>query len=144
MRFFFYGTLQGGSPNPVAHRIHARLVAEGPGQVRGQLHALPDRAGWFPALLDGPGTVQGQVWLAGPDFSAADLAAMDAYEDFEPANPARSLYLRRNLPLVAGGLVQVYCFNQPLPPGALPIPDGDFRGWLASTGRPEFGGGRGH
>jgi gamma-glutamylcyclotransferase (GGCT)/AIG2-like uncharacterized protein YtfP len=144
MRFFFYGTLQSGSRNPVARRIHARLVAEGPGQVRGALHAVPDWDGWFPALLGGPGIVHGQVYGVGPDFSPADLAAMDTYEDFDPADPTRSLYLRRSLPLVSGGVVQVYCFNRPLPPGARPIPDGDFRAWLASTNRPEFGGGRGH
>ena len=144
MRFFFYGTLQSGSWNPVARRIHARLMPEGPGQVRGQLHAVPDRDGWFPALLDGPGIVQGEVCRAGPDFSPADLAALDAYEDFDPADPARSLYLRRSLPLLSGGLAQVYCFNQPLPPGARPIPDGDFRGWLLATNQPEFGGRRGH
>lgn len=144
MRFFFYGTLQSGSPNPLARRIHARLRSEGPGQLRGRLYALPDPGGWFPALLDGQGIVQGQVCRTGPDFSPADLAALDAYEDFAPADPARSLYLRRSLPLLSGGLAQVYCFNQPVPPGARPIPDGDFRAWLSATRRREFGGGHGH
>lgn len=140
MRFFFYGTLQTGSRNPVAQQIHARLLPEGPATIAGRLHALPDPDGWYPALSDGTGIVHGQVFRAGPDFTTVDLAMMDRYEDFDPANPLGSLYLRQALPLLDGRTAEVYRFNRPLPDRARRIPGGDFRQWLAETGLPEFGG----
>jgi gamma-glutamylcyclotransferase (GGCT)/AIG2-like uncharacterized protein YtfP len=140
MRFFFYGTLQAGSANPVAAAIHGKLVSEGPAALSGSLFAIPDATGWFPALVEGPGTVHGQVYGAGPDFTSDDLAAMDRYEDFDPARPAQSLYLRIVMPLADGTAVQVYRFNQPLPSGSRPIPQGAFKAWLAAAGVAEFSG----
>ena len=140
MRFFFYGTLLDGSDNPVAQSIHALLTPEGPAAVRGRLHAIPDGAGWFPALLPGDGLVHGRTFRASASFADADLARMDAYEDFDPAAPDRSLYLRRELELAGGGVAQAYRFNQPLPEGSLPIPHGDFRRWLDETGADQFTG----
>lgn len=140
MRFFFYGTLLDGSDNPVARAIHALLEPDGPATVSGALHAVPDAAGWFPALLPGTRPVHGRTYRARPGFSPADLARMDAYEDYDPAAPATSLYLRTELALAGGGAAQAYLFNRPLPPGSRLIPHGDFRRWLAETGATQFTG----
>ncbi|MFM2273339.1 MAG: hypothetical protein RL702_2404 [Pseudomonadota bacterium] len=140
MRFFFYGTLLDGSDNPVARAIHALLEPLGAAEVRGALHAVPDTAGWFPALLAGDGPVHGRLYAARAGFHPDDLARMDAYEDFDPAQPGASLYVRREVELTAGGTAQAYLFNQPLPAGTRPIPHGDFRRWLAESGESQFTG----
>lgn len=140
MHFFFYGTLLDGSDNPVARAIHALLEPVGAATVQGVLHAVPDEQGWFPALLPGDGTVHGKLYAARRDFTPADLARMDAYEDFDPADPAASLYLRQTCQTGQGGTAEVYLFNQPLPQGSRPIPTGSFRAWLEAEGLPQFRG----
>ncbi len=140
MQFFFYGTLLDGSDNPVARDIHALLEPVGPAQVAGDLHAIPDAQGWFPALLPGDGLAWGKVYRPCPHFTPADLARMDAYEDFDPADPAGSLYLRTALPLESGGEAQTYVWNRPLPEGSMAIPHGDFRRWLNEQGFAQFRG----
>ena len=69
---FFYGTLVAGNPNPVAAAIHAALEPMGPASAAGMLHAIPDPAGWFPALVlnDGPvaARVSGALYRAGVGF----------------------------------------------------------------------------
>lgn len=140
MRFFFYGTLLDGSDNPVARAVHALLAPVGPATVRGALHAVPDAAGWFPALLAGHDAVHGRIYAARGHFTPADLARMDAYEDYDPARPAASLYLRRAIMVDDRTRAEAYLFNQPLPGGSTPIPHGDFRRWLRESGKPQFGG----
>ena len=143
-RFFFYGTLLDGSDNPVARDIHALLAPVGPATARGVLHGVPDPTGWFPALLEGEGVVHGRLYESRAHFSPADLARMDAYEDYAPGNEAASLYVRRPLSVTgpddASGEAQVYVFNQPLPPGSEPIAAGDFRAWLSARGLRQFTG----
>lgn len=144
MRFFFYGTLLAGSDNPVASFVHEKLELVGPATARGALHGVPDPDGWYPALLPGEGEVHGRLYAAGESFTAADLARLDAYEDFDPARPEASLYLR--LPVAVRGpdgaeqAAQAYVFNRPLPDGARPIPEGDFRAWLDGQGLAQFRG----
>lgn len=140
MRFFFYGTLLDGSDNPVARDIHALLSPLGPAAVRGALHAVPDADGWFPALVSGESLAQGRIYQARGHFTAADLARMDAYEDYDPARSEASLYVRCEVELAGGGTAQAYLFNQPLPAGSRPISHGDFRRWLAETGSAPFSG----
>jgi len=138
MRFFFYGTLLAGRDNPFAAAAHAVLRPLGPATVRGRLYALPDPQGWYPALLPGEGTTQGALYESTEHFGEADLARIDAYEDYHPENPAASLYVREILPAsMADGAshkAQAYFFNQPLPPGSMPIAGGDFAAWLAISG----------
>lgn len=143
MHFFFYGTLLDGSDNPVAQAIHALLEPVGPAAVRGTLYAIPDALGWFPALVAGDGAAHGKCYAARSTFTSADLARMDGYEDFDPANPAASLYVRQKLELSGGGVAQVYIWNRPIPAGAELIAGGDFRHWLASRGMPQFRGSHG-
>jgi len=146
MRFFFYGTLMADSDNPVAKFVHGKLRALGPAQVRGVLHGVPDPDGWYPALLPGEGIAKGLLYEAGDSFTAADLARLDAYEDYDPARPGTSLYIREPLvvtgPDGADGLAEAYRFAQPLPAGSRPIVHGDFRRWLAEQDVRPFAGGR--
>lgn len=143
LRFFFYGTLMAGSGNAVARTLHDRLEPLGRAHVRGMLHAVPDPQGWYPALLPGDGRVAGWLHAAGGRFTAADLSALDAYEDIDPALPEASLYLRRNtwVACTDGSMVeaQAYWFNQPLPEGAMPIPSGDFAAFVRAWGMRVFG-----
>lgn len=140
MRFFFYGTLQAGNSNPAIAAIHCRLIAEGPACISGQIVAVPDNDGWFPALIPDDGEVHGQVYAAGPDFTAADLAALDRYEEYDPASPGTSWYLRETRTLTTGVPVSVYRMNGAPPAGAVPIPGGDFRAWLKARNLREFSG----
>ena len=140
MRFFFYGTLQAGNSNPAIAAIHRRLIAEGPATIRGELVAVADSAGWFPALIPGEGEVHGQVYAAGPDFTAEDLATLDRYEEYDPAAPETSWYLRETMTLTNGKPVSVYRMNGAPPDGAVPIPGGDFRAWLKAANLAEFSG----
>lgn len=142
MHFFFYGTLLAGNANPVAQAIHRLLRAAGPASIVGALHAIHDEAGWFPALLAGEGQVHGQLYETLPGFDTAALGRMDSYEDFDPADPAGSLYLRETCLATAPSgetcNVQVYRFNQPLPQGSRRIPGGDFAAWVKLEQVPVF------
>lgn len=140
MRFFFYGTLQAGNSNPAIAAIHRRLVGEGPARLAGRLVAVPDRDGWFPTLVTGDGEVCGEVYAAGPDFTVEDLAALDRYEEYDPASPETSWYLRETMTLTDGQPVTVYRMNGAPPTGAVPVPEGDFRAWLKGANLPEFSG----
>lgn len=143
MRFFFYGTLIAGSGNPVAAAAHDRLRDCGPATVRGRLHALPDAEGWYPALVAGEDAVAGRLYEALSDFALGDLARLDAWEDYDAAQPEASLY--RRVPLLVSITegrreeAMAYLYNQPLPPGALVIDGGDFPAWLAAAGGKAFG-----
>lgn len=143
MRFFFYGTLIAGSGNPVASAAHTMLRDRGPGSARGALYAVGEAEGWYPLLLSGAGTVHGRLYEIAPGFGEADLAALDAYEDFDPADPAGSLYVRATIVVTdADGAfhqAQAYNFNRPLPPGAQAIADGDFAAWIARKGLRPYG-----
>lgn len=138
MRFFFYGTLIAGSGNVAAEAAHVRLRELGPASTKGRLHAIADPQGWYPALLTGESVVKGWLYEALPDFGADDLARLDAWEDFDPAHPEASLYLRETVALAGGGEAQAYRYARPLPADACPIPGGDFAAWLAETGGRAF------
>lgn len=141
MRFFFYGTLLQGSCNAVATGLHALLRPLGPARVAGALFAIPDPDGWYPALLpDDVGMTLGNVHETREHFTSEDLSRMDAYEDYDPVHPDRSLYIRSEIALADGTSAQVYVWNRPLPEGAVRIAHGDFRRWLAEEGVPQFRG----
>ncbi len=108
-------------------------IQEAPGRVRGSLYDVGDYPG---LVLDDAG------WVAGELFRIPDLAArlndLDREEGYDPADDARSLYVRRR------GAVRVedgssldawlYLYNDPGgPPGRGPrIPSGDWRAHLAA------------
>lgn len=143
MRLFFYGTLMAGSSNPVAGAVHRRLGPGRAARVRGSLYAIPDPLGWYPALLPGPGLVDGMLHEATDAFTSADLAMLDAYEGYDPARLDRSEYVRRSVVVLsASGEIeaQVYAYNAPLPPAdAVALPHGDFVRFLTEKGAWPFG-----
>ena len=142
MLFFFYGTLIAGNANAVAQAVHGRLLPLGPATARGQLYAIADPQGWYPALVAGKGVVHGQLYAAGPEFNAADLAALDGFENCDPARPGESDYGREAVVVIDAGsqprTAQVYRWLRPLPEAAPFIADGDFARWLAIGGLPAY------
>ena len=155
---FFYGTLVAGNSNPVATAIHAALEPLGQARTAGVLYAIPDPAGWFPALVQGDGTAMGGALTGGPftggavsgalyrataGFDLGLLALMDAYEDFDPSDPTGSLYRRVPLMVRTGDNVEIeaaaYLWNCALPPGAARVSGGHFGRWLEETGHRVFG-----
>jgi gamma-glutamylcyclotransferase (GGCT)/AIG2-like uncharacterized protein YtfP len=114
---FLYGTLHPDRA-PAAIRSTARLLqSRGPATVVGTLYQL----GRYPGLLlpgPAPRIVPGELFLLPPD--AESLASLDAYEDFRPADPAGSLFLRieteATLPDESRKSCWVYVYNRPIPP----------------------------
>jgi gamma-glutamylcyclotransferase (GGCT)/AIG2-like uncharacterized protein YtfP len=117
LHFFFYGTLIAGSGNAAARAVHARLRPIGRACLPGALWAIPDAAGWYPALVAGPALkdtrrqVRGVLYAATAEFTPEDLARLDEWEDYRPAAATASLYLREEMQVTgADGIVtaQVY------------------------------------
>lgn len=146
MRLFFYGTLLDGSDNAMARAVHRLVTPIGPATVRGSLFAVPDAQGWFPALIAGEGLVHGGLYEATSALTPGELSRLDAYEEYDPRDPAGSLYLRqtREVTDAAGAQISadLYLYNWPLPPGSCAIPSGDFHQWIADSGETPFAGHR--
>lgn len=120
-----YGTLLGGlEPLRGAPRKAGKLEFVGPCRIEGQLFDC----GAYPALVPrthGADEVVGELYrLAAPDA----LDELDRYEDFDPADPAASLFVRVRVRLVEppvdawvyiGGTARRLCA----------IPGGDWRRW---------------
>lgn len=124
---FAYGTLQPGhAPADVAH-IVSRFKLIGEGFVRGALYDLGDYPG---AVLDAAShqTIAGTVFELPADPQL--LREIDAYEEYDPAAPDASLFLRVMHPvaLATGGSLHcwVYIWNGD-PANASIVPGGRFR-----------------
>jgi len=139
MRFFFYGTLGEGMDNPTIRAIRPKLMPGRPATVRGSLHCIPDRDGWYPALTvaGGESAVEGMIHDTRASFTPDDLARLDAYEAFDPADEAASQYVRRTIDVdCEGSLVpaEAYLFNGALPPEARRVEQPSFAAFLAAHG----------
>lgn len=105
-------------------------ILEGPARVRGTLFDC----GEYPGLVLGGGDwVHGELYRI-PDI-AARLRHVDREEWYDPADEARSLYVRRRVTVEmvdgSGREAWVYVYNGP--PGPAPrIPSGDWRAHLAA------------
>ena len=117
---FVYGTLL---PGLALHGAMQGARCLGKASVPGRLFDL----GPYPALVAGPGRVVGLLYAV----SEAQLARLDALEEYDPADAVQSLYLRKRL---AAELVHersvcdayVYVYNRSVD-GATPIAHGDYR-----------------
>jgi gamma-glutamylcyclotransferase (GGCT)/AIG2-like uncharacterized protein YtfP len=107
-RLFAYGTLMTGFSR---HSFLGDALLEGRARIRGSLYHL----GAYPGLvLDDGGWVAGELFRV-PDLPAR-LPALDQEEWCDPADEARSLYVRRTVPVHGvGGAARaawVYAYNE--------------------------------
>jgi gamma-glutamylcyclotransferase (GGCT)/AIG2-like uncharacterized protein YtfP len=123
---FLYGTLLPERAPAGLREALGRCARVGRGFLRGRLCDL----GPYPGLVpdpSAPGRVTGQVFRL-PDREDV-LTALDAYEGFDPADPAGSLYLRlpHDVELAGGDTLScwVYVYNRDPGPARL-IPGGDY------------------
>lgn len=90
-RLFVYGSLRRDVPGGRPELLGAGAQFLGHGRVRGRLLDL----GAYPGLV-APVTrndqVRGELYELGDDRA---FGRLDAYEDFDPRHPERSLFLRR-------------------------------------------------
>jgi len=123
---FVYGTLRPGAGNYPRY-LAGRTQKEQPAWTRGLLFLV--RAEDYPYLTDGPGSVRGELIDLAPEHYVTLLAALDRLEDYVPAQPQASLYLRRPREVIlTDGTVRqawVYLWNGPAGAG-VPLPGGDF------------------
>ena len=124
---FIYGTLL---PGLALHKAMQGARCIGEATVPGRLFDL----GPYPALVPGPGRVAGLLYAV----SEAQLARLDALEEYDPTNPEGSLYLRQRLPAALAhgrGVCEafVYVYNRAVD-AATPVPHGDYRRHLRERG----------
>ena len=111
---FIYGTLH---PNRAPREISAaarRLTSAGPATISARIYNLGEYPG---AILDPTAPpISGELFIV-PD--APTIAAFDAYEDFRPADPASSLFLRiettATKPDGSTSACWVYVYNREVP-----------------------------
>lgn len=124
-RVALYGSLMRGLGAAKRLGLEDRMRFVGPCVLEGALYDLGD----WPGLRPGSGRVVGEIHAL---LEPAVLATLDAFEDYVPEAPQRSLYLRERVTLVepAGTRVWTYVYNR-APDGAARIPHGDWRRWRA-------------
>jgi gamma-glutamylcyclotransferase (GGCT)/AIG2-like uncharacterized protein YtfP len=124
-KLFVYGTLRRGFP------LHAHLAPEksrflGRGKIRGRLYDL----GEFPGAVDSVSSadeIEGELFqLLEPERLLAEL---DEIEEFDPAKPQESLFVRRmvsvSLPAQKETRAWAYLLAKK-PSGLRQIPGGDY------------------
>jgi len=105
---------------------------EGAARVRGSLYDFGEYPG---IILDDGGWVSGELYRV-PDL-AARLPALDTVEWYDPADPEKSLYVRRETGVLLGSDARaawIYVYNPAI--GGVPergswIESGDWRAHLA-------------
>ncbi len=117
---FVYGTLRPCLAGLEQQRLIAGLAVVGPATVPGMLYDL----GPYPAVVDGPGTVHGDLLILSDD---RQLALLDAYEETSGDDP---LY-RRELTVATrpdGTTVPawIYSYRRPLADARV-VASGDYR-----------------
>ena len=130
---FVYGTLRRGGGAPFSKLLSEQADLVGLGAFQGKLYDLGEYPGVVPSsnLAD---AVIGEIYaLYNPGFV---LAALDAYEDYVPDQPDRSLYLRRLVSISAGEnktlQAWLYLYNGPIT-GCKQITTGDYLHYLNSS-----------
>lgn len=120
-----YGSLMRGLGGVERLEIGDRMRFIGPCLLEGELFDLGD----WPGMRPGGGRIVGELHaLLDPDV----LRVLDAFEDYDPADPRGSLYLRERVPLIhpEGTSAWTYVYNR-IPDASARIPGGDWRRWLS-------------
>lgn len=143
---FAYGSLLTGSGLP---RVDDLLAAHaddlGAAVMRGRLYLMTGYPGAVPSCHAGE-------WISGRVFRVRDFSRLirrlDAYEDYFPARPAASEFVRaRSVAMLrATGRrvpVWVYLYNRRVN-GRRRLYDGDYAAWIRAAAGTPFPGGRGH
>lgn len=137
---FFYGVLRADVAEGAIRDLIAGIGPGTPASTAGDLYAVPDPLGWYPALVQGRGQVRGTLHEAG----SIDLAALDRFEGVDPHDPMAGGYRREEVMVMADGgrrtLAHAYLWNRGITKELLPIAEGDFAAWLAGTGYRPFTG----
>ena len=137
---FFYGVLMPGLVSGRMAELVALLGAPRPATVSGRLYAVRDPRGHYPVMVAARGAerVSGELLAPGPLFGTDELAELDAFEGFDPANPTASDYIRDRLhaTFVDGTTLgaDAYRWNRPLVGDLIPIAHGDFARYLVESG----------
>jgi len=121
MHLFFYGILQG---EVAQGPVRDLLAGIGPGvraTARGDLYAVRNEAGAYPAMVAGGGEVRGMLHEAG----SVDLAALDVFEGPE--------YRRTEIEVGGGQVAQAYLWAGSTD-GLESIVHGEFARWLRENG----------
>jgi gamma-glutamylcyclotransferase (GGCT)/AIG2-like uncharacterized protein YtfP len=121
VRVFVYGTLMRGCSR---HHFLSDSLFDGEATTDGRLISL----GEYPALIDGAGSIRGELYRF-EDLPAA-LDVLDDVEDFDPTNPEGSEFVRdaRHVRRDDGTelLAWLYVYNRPRESAPI-IPSGDWR-----------------
>ncbi len=106
----FYGTLMRAFAVQRLLGLDAELRFVASCKIPGALYDLGD----YPGLVEADGAVAGEVFeLLGPET----LKSLDDFEEYDPAQPQASEYVRRPLRLIEPDVdAWVYVYNRPVDP----------------------------
>ncbi len=101
-----YGTLRQGEGASIRLGLASKLQFVSACKIAGVLVDL----GAYPGLVVGEGVVIGELHEIGDETA---LAALDAYEEYDPKRPVESLFVRQPAALIEPSLTAfVYFFNE--------------------------------
>lgn len=96
---FVYGTLRKRFPShEILRRLRAQFLAEG--SVQGRLYDLGEYPGAVPRASDAD-RIRGELYALRNGERA--FKVLDRFEGYEPENPARSLFERREVTVILAG-----------------------------------------
>ncbi len=120
-----YGSLMRGLGAMEELGIVDGLRFAGPCRCSGELFDLGD----YPGMRPGSASVFGELYAI---LDAGVLDLLDAFEEYDPAAPRSSIYLRERIELVEprDTLAWIYVYNR-VPDAGQRIPSGDWRAHIA-------------
>jgi gamma-glutamylcyclotransferase (GGCT)/AIG2-like uncharacterized protein YtfP len=93
---FVYGTLREGRLEHILPEIKRFVTYSDKGYVKGRLFDVGDFPGARPARLDNK-KVYGQLIEIKPEHESDVFRELDEYEEYNPANPDNSLFVRKKV-----------------------------------------------
>jgi gamma-glutamylcyclotransferase (GGCT)/AIG2-like uncharacterized protein YtfP len=135
-RVAFYGTLM--SNNDFTREAGVRGVGGrslGPAKFRGVMYST----GGFPAVVEGDGVVEAELWECEPEHLEHALRVLDGIEGYREDDPERSMYLRKRVELLepAGEVAWVYIWNRRTE-GLVHVPHGAWQRFWRTVGADWF------